>query len=77
MGVWILFAFHNWYSIRAKENAAMICKEMKLYDDAERLFSESIDAYFASGTVSTASQTLDKAAKMFSPVAPEKAAKVD
>lgn len=61
---------------RAKENAAMACRDSKDYEKAKELYGESVDEYFASGSVTTAAQTLEKAAKMLEPFSPESAIQV-
>lgn len=64
------------YFLRAKENAAMACRDFKDFVKAKELYSESVDDYFASGSINTAVQTLEKAAKMFELILPESAAEV-
>lgn len=54
----------------------MACRDSKDYEKAKELYGESVDEYFASGSVTTAAQTLEKAAKMLEPFSPESAIQV-
>lgn len=54
----------------------MACRDFKDYKRAKELYSESVDDYFVSGSVTTATQTLEKAAKMLELLEPESAAEV-
>uniref|UniRef100_A0A0N5BNE6 Gamma-soluble NSF attachment protein n=1 Tax=Strongyloides papillosus TaxID=174720 RepID=A0A0N5BNE6_STREA len=61
------------HEAKAKENAASICKDLKESISAAKYIQEACESYVLSGSMDTASLTIDKCAKWFEYSEPETA----
>uniref|UniRef100_A0A914VZ08 Gamma-soluble NSF attachment protein n=1 Tax=Plectus sambesii TaxID=2011161 RepID=A0A914VZ08_9BILA len=64
------------HAAKCKEAAALVCKDLGEMDKAKQLMETAADIYAESGTPDTSAMALDKAAKFFEPVDPDKAIEI-
>jgi len=64
------------HAAKDKEQAALICKDLKRMDEAKSHMETAARLYAETGTPDTSAMALDKAAKFLEPIDPEKALEI-